>query len=55
MLLSDSQKYVCVSLREDRAVLLQEEHGEFVKDWLSVQCHKLFPTDLGRTEKSALN
>lgn len=49
MLLSDSQKYlcVCVSLRDVTAVLLQEEGGEFVKDWLTVQRHKLFPTDLG--------
>lgn len=38
---------VCVNLREAGAVLLQEEVGELLKDWLTMQSHKLFPTDLG--------
>lgn len=47
-----SQMFPCVracvhvNLREAGAVLLQEEVGEVFKDWLTVQSHKLFPTDL---------
>lgn len=37
---------VCVNLREAGAVLLHKEVGELLKDWLTVQSHKLFPTDL---------
>lgn len=37
---------VCVNLQEVGAVLLQEKVGEILKDWLTVQGHKLFTTDL---------